>query len=123
MKDLPVVNMLDGKGHLNKPVQDLIFTVANTADFLLIRDLGVKITTICKVHHDAKATLVHEGLFICDDVGVTHCFENMDLYDTKINISDRMKIMEPFFQNAYDILTSLMASSLCFLSIFDTSMI
>ena len=29
MKDFPVVNMLDSKGHLDEPVQNLIFTVAN----------------------------------------------------------------------------------------------
>ena len=29
VQDLPIMDMLDGKGHLDEPVQDLILTVAD----------------------------------------------------------------------------------------------
>ena len=56
-----------------------------SSDFLLVGNLGVQVTTICIVHDDAKAALIHEGLFIRDDVRVPHGFEDMHLEWHKSN--------------------------------------
>ena len=37
MQNLSVVYVLDGKGHLHEPVEDLVFTVANYAREIIIR--------------------------------------------------------------------------------------
>ena len=50
-----------------------------SANFLLICNLCVQITAISIIHDDAQAALVHKRLFVCDDVGVTHRFEYMNL--------------------------------------------
>ena len=47
--------------------------------FLLIRNFGVQITTVCVIHHNAKAPLVHKGFLVCDDVRVSHGLEYMNL--------------------------------------------
>lgn len=54
------MNMLDSQGHLNKPVKNLIFTVADLANFLLISNFGVEISAIGVIHDDAEAPLIHK---------------------------------------------------------------
>ena len=60
VQNFSVVDMLDSESHLHKPVEDLVFTVADFSNFLLVCDLGVEISTICIVHDDAKTALVHK---------------------------------------------------------------
>lgn len=60
VQNFPIVDMLDSQCHLNKPVKNLVFTVTNLADFLLVCNLGVKITAISIVHYNAKAPFVHK---------------------------------------------------------------
>lgn len=79
MQDLAVMDMLDGQCHLDEPVEDLIFTVANSSNFLLISNLSVQIAAISVVHDDTQAALVHEGLLVGDDIRVPHGFEYVDL--------------------------------------------
>ena len=50
-----------------------------SSDFLLIGNLGVEIAAISVVHDDAEAALVHEGLFVGDDVRVAHGFQHVNL--------------------------------------------
>lgn len=71
--------MLDGKSHLNEPVENLVFTVADSADFLLISNLSVEITAISVVHDDAEAPLIHKRLLVGDDIRMAHSFEHMYL--------------------------------------------
>ena len=44
------------------------------ADFLLIRNFSVEITTIREVHDNAETFLIHKAFFVGDDVGVPHGF-------------------------------------------------
>lgn len=60
MENFTVMDVLDGKGHLNKPVQDLILAVTNLAYLLLVGDLRVQVTTVCIIHDNAQTALVHE---------------------------------------------------------------
>jgi hypothetical protein len=41
MQNLPIVNVLYSKAHLDEPVEDLIFSVGNLADFLLICNFSI----------------------------------------------------------------------------------
>jgi len=79
MQDLAVMDVLNGEGHLDEPVEDLVLTVANSPDFLLIRNLSIKIAAICVVHHNAKTPLIHEGFLVGNDIRVPHGFENVHL--------------------------------------------
>lgn len=81
MQNLPVMNMLDSKGHLDEPVEDLIFTVTNFAYFFLICYLGVQIAAICIIHDNAEAPLIHKALLVGDDVRMAHCLEHVHLVD------------------------------------------
>lgn len=81
MQDLAVVDMLDGEGHLNKPVQDLVLAVADLAYLLLVGDLRVEVSSVGIVHYYAQAALVHERLLVGDDVGVPHCLQHMHFVD------------------------------------------
>ena len=56
-----------------------------SADFLLVRNFSVEVTAISVVHDDAEATLVHERLFVGDDVWVAHRFQHVNLHSTRIN--------------------------------------
>ena len=93
------MNVLDGEGHLHEPVEDLVLTVADclkinenvnvtcstvltSSNFLLVRNLGIKVTTICVVHDDAEAAFIHERLLVGDDVRMSHRFEHVHLDDT-----------------------------------------
>ena len=60
MENFPVVNMLNGKSHLDKPVENLVLTVADFANFLLVGNLCVEVAAISIVHDDAETALVHE---------------------------------------------------------------
>ena len=60
MKNFSVVNMLDGQGHLNEPVEDLVFTVAHFSYLFLVSNLGIQVSTIGIVHDDTKTPLVHK---------------------------------------------------------------
>ena len=81
VEDLPIVDVLDSQGHLDEPVQDLVFSVTHFAYFLLICDPCIQIVAVCIVHNDAQAPLIHETFFISDDVRVSHCFEHMHFID------------------------------------------
>ena len=59
----------------------MVLTVADLADFLLVRDLGVEVASISVVHDNAQAALVHERLFVSDDVGMAHGLEHVHLVD------------------------------------------
>ena len=45
----------------------------------MVCDLGVEVATVGVVHDDAQAALVHEGLLVRDDVGVSHSLEHVHL--------------------------------------------
>jgi len=77
----PVVDVLDGQSHLHKPVQDLVLAVTDFAYLLLVRDLRVEVSSVCIVHDDAEASLVHKGLFVGDDVRMAHRLQNVDFVD------------------------------------------
>ena len=89
VQNFAVMDVLDRQCHLHEPVQDLVFRVANLellnilsltfSNLFLISNFRVKISAVGKVHNYAQTLLVHEAFFVGDDVGVSHCFENMDL--------------------------------------------
>jgi len=79
MQNLLIMDVLDSQSHLHEPIQNLVLTVANFAYFLLVGDLGVQITTISEVHHNAQAFFVHERLLVGDNVRMSHRFEDVDL--------------------------------------------
>ena len=60
MQNFPVVNMLNSESHLNKPVENLVFTVTDFANFLLVGDLSVEVSSVSIVHDDAETALVHK---------------------------------------------------------------
>ena len=60
MQNFPVVNVLNGESHLNKPVENLVFTVADFANLLLVGNLGVEVATVSIVHDDAETALIHK---------------------------------------------------------------
>ena len=60
MQNFPVVNMLNGESHLNKPVENLVFTVAYFANLLLVCDLSVEVSSVSIVHDDAETALIHK---------------------------------------------------------------
>jgi len=60
VQNFPVVNMLNSESHLNKPVENLVFTVTDFANFLLVGDLSVEVSSVCIVHDDAETALVHK---------------------------------------------------------------
>ena len=41
VQNFSVVDVLDGQRHLHKPVENLVFAVADFADFLLVGNLGL----------------------------------------------------------------------------------
>ena len=53
--------------------------ILTSTNFLLISNLCVEISAVSKIHYNTEAPLVHERLFICDNVWMTHSFENMNL--------------------------------------------
>lgn len=81
VQDLPIVDVLDGESHLHEPVEDLVLAIANFTYFLLVCNLGIQIAAICIVHYYTKASFVHEGLFVRDNVRMPHCLEHMYLVD------------------------------------------
>ena len=50
-----------------------------SANLLLIGNLGVEVAAVGVVHHNAQASFVHEGLFIGNDIRMSHSFEHMHL--------------------------------------------
>jgi len=52
--------MFDSQSHLDKPVQDLVLTIADFSNLFLIGDFGVQIATISIVHDDAETPFVHK---------------------------------------------------------------
>jgi hypothetical protein len=60
VQNFAIVNMLDSQAHLHKPVENLVFSVHNFADFLLISDLCIQITSIRIVHDYTEALLIHK---------------------------------------------------------------
>jgi hypothetical protein len=72
----------------------------------LVSDSSIEVSSVCIVHDNAETSFVHERLFVSDDIGMSHCLQHVYL----IALVRRIP-------------TSLIASSRCFLSIFDTSMI
>jgi hypothetical protein len=70
VKNLLVVEVVDGEGGLGEPVEDLRF-VKILALFLHEFDLGVHVPRLAIGHDDAEiALLVSEGIFVRDDVDV-----------------------------------------------------
>ena len=57
----------------------IILIELTSSNFLLVSDFGIQISTISVVHYDTETALVHEGLLVGDNIGVSHCFEYMDL--------------------------------------------
>ena len=53
--------------------------ILTSTNFLLISNLSIEITAVSKVHYNTEATFVHERLFICDNVWMSHSFEYMNL--------------------------------------------
>ena len=118
MQNFSVVNVLNGKCHLDKPIKNLIFTIADyikrkgalvcrgvikfgikfqltSSDFFLVCDFSVQISSISVVHNDAETALIHKWFLICNNVWVPHSFENMDLkkeqmFWTSVNHSKNM---------------------------------
>ena len=70
MKDLLIVKVVDGKGNLREPVQDLCFSEIFTF-FLHLFDFCVHISELTVYHDDTKITL-----FICERVLVGY---NVDM--------------------------------------------
>ena len=97
VENFTVMDVLDGKRHLDKPVKDLVLAIAywdknnkivrriisilTSANFLLVRDLGIKVTSICVVHHNTQTSFIHERFFVRDDVWVPHRFKHMNLFE------------------------------------------
>jgi hypothetical protein len=81
MQDLPIVNVLDGKRHLDKPVEDLVLTVADFSNLFLVGYFGVQVSPVCIVHDDAEAALIHKRLFVSDDVRMAHRLQDVHLVD------------------------------------------
>ena len=71
------MDVFDRKCHLDKPIENLVFTVLDLTNFLLISYLRIEITTVCIVHNYTQTSLVHERLLVGDDIGVSHGFEHM----------------------------------------------
>ena len=82
VENFPIVDMLHGKRHLNEPVENLVLSVAHLPNLLLVRNFGVEVAAISVVHHDAEAPLVHEGLFVGNNIWVPHCLKHVDLIDS-----------------------------------------
>ena len=81
VENFPIVDMLHGKRHLNEPVENLVLSIAHLPNLLLVRNFGVQVAAISVVHHDAEAPLVHEGLFVGNNIWVPHCLKHVDLID------------------------------------------
>ena len=81
VKDFPIVNVLNGKSHLDKPIKNLVFRVTDFSNFLLICNFGVEISSVGIVHDNAKTPLVHKRLFVGNDVRMPHCFQDMNFVD------------------------------------------
>lgn len=81
VQNFPVMNVLDGKSHLHKPVKQLLLW-DQLLDFLLILNLLIHVAAICIVHDDAKKLLIHKALSVCDDVRVAHGLENAYLIES-----------------------------------------
>ena len=79
MQYFSIMDVLNGEGHLNKPIKNLIFGVAYFADLFLVSYFCVHVATICVVHYYAEAPFIHKGFFIRNDIWMSHCFEDMDL--------------------------------------------
>jgi hypothetical protein len=80
MQDLSIVNVLDRQTHLDKPVKDLIFSVGDFADFLLICNFSIEVAAIGIVHDYAQALFVHKRLLISNNIRVSHGFQDVNLY-------------------------------------------
>ena len=50
-------------------------------NFLLVSDLGIQIASVRIVHDNAQTPLVHERLFVRDDVRMSHSFKHMHFID------------------------------------------
>ena len=83
------MDVLNRQSHLNEPVKDLVLGVYHLkaedtrltlALLFLVCYPRVQISAVSVVHHDAQAALVHERLFVSDDVRVPHRLENVDLH-------------------------------------------
>ena len=53
MKDLSVVDVLDCQGHLDEPVEDLVFSAAHFPLFFLHINFCVQVASVSVVHHNA----------------------------------------------------------------------
>ena len=78
VQNFPVMDMLDGQCHLNEPIKDLVLAVTDLTDLFLICNFGVQITPVGIVHDDAETSFVHKGLFVSDDVRMSHSLQDMD---------------------------------------------
>ena len=104
VEDLPIVDVLDSQGHLDKPVQDLILSVTHFAYFLLIGDPCIQIVAVCIVHNDAQTPLIHETFFVGDDVRMSHCFEHMHFIDGILSL---LAVHLRYINNFHDISLSV----------------
>jgi len=75
MQNFPVMYVLNCESDLNKPVKNLTLG-QEFLDFLLVFYLFIHVSAISIVHDDTKELLVHEGLSISDDVGMSHSLQN-----------------------------------------------
>jgi len=71
------MNMFNRQCHLHEPIQNLVFTVTYLTYFFLISNFGIQVTSISIVHNNAKTSLIHKRFFVCDNVRMSHCFQNM----------------------------------------------
>lgn len=60
VEDLSIVNMLNGEGHLNEPVQYLVLAIANLAYLLLISYLSVEVSAVGVVHDNTQTAFIHK---------------------------------------------------------------
>ena len=104
VEDLPIVDVLDSQGHLDEPVEDLVFSVTHFAYFLLICYPCIQIVAVCIVHNDAQTPLIHETFFVCDDVRMSHCFEHMHFIDGILSL---LAVHLRYINNFHDISLSV----------------
>ena len=81
VQDFSVVDMFNSQRHLHEPIEDLVFTVTHFANLFLVGNLRVQVSSVCIVHDDAEAPLIHEALFVGNNVRVPHGLQHMHFID------------------------------------------
>ena len=86
VQNFPIMNMLDSKRHLHKPIEYLVLAVLDFAEFLLVCYFCVEVSAIGIVHDDAQTPLVHKRLLVSDNIWVTHGLEHMNFVDRVLSL-------------------------------------